>query len=130
MSSTRFLVSTYLRSRDIALVAEKIVGRTFRLMIPVTVVIMVEYFFIDCGATSWLQFLPSITWSTWPFTTGYSTFGNFLDELLELLYLIPNAAPVDTFNYCTSVLWTIPVQLQRSWFVLLAVVVIYKIKRP
>lgn len=46
------------------------------------------------------------------------------------MYLIPNAAPQITFNYCTGVLWTIPVQLQGSWLVLLGVIVIREIKTP
>jgi len=46
------------------------------------------------------------------------------------MYLIPNAAPQITFNYCTGVLWTIPGQLQGSWLVLLGVIVIREIKTP
>jgi len=130
MTSTRFLVSSYLRTGELLPVAEKTVGRVFRLMIPITAMVMLEYFLINCGATRWLEYLPSITWSTWPFTVGYTNFGNFISEVLELMYLIPNAAPIITFNYCTGVLWTIPVQLQGSWLTLLAVIVIREIKTP
>ena len=130
MTSTRFLVSSYLRTGDLLPVAEKTVGRTPRLMIPVVAMVLVEYFLINAGATKWLEYLPSITWSTWPFTSGFTNFGNFLSEVLELMYLIPNAAPQLTFNYCTGVLWTIPVQLQGSWVTLLGVIVIREIKTP
>ena len=99
-------------------------------MLPATAMVMLEYFFIECGATKWLEYLPSITWSTWPFIKGYSNFGNFLSEVLELLYVIPNAEPVITYNYCTHVLWSIPVQLQGSWTTLLAVIVVREIKTP
>ena len=128
--SARFLSAEYLRSGDVLAIAEKTVKRTFRLMLPVTAMVMLEYFFVDCGATKWLEYLPSITWSTWPFIKGYSNFGNFLSEILELVYLIPNATPVITINYCTHVLWSIPVLLQGSWTTLLAVVVIREIKVP
>lgn len=85
---------------------------------------------MDSGATTWLEDLPSVTWSSWPFTTVPHTFGNFLSEILELAYLIPNAAPQITFNFCTGALFTIPIQLQGSWTSLLAVIVVREIKQP
>jgi hypothetical protein len=130
MTSTRFLVSSYIRDGNILAMAEKVVGRLFRLMIPITAIVLLEYFLMDCGATKWLEYLASVTWSTWPFTVGFNNFGNFLSEILQLMYLIPNAAPQITFNYCTGVLWIIPVQLQGSWTTLLAVLVIREIKTP
>ena len=130
VTSARFLTANYLRTGDLLVVAEKTVTRLFRLMFPVTAMVMLEYFFVECDATKWLEYLPSITWSTWPFIKGYSNFGDFLSEMLELLYLMPNAAPVITFNYCTHVLWTIPVQLQGSWTALLAIVVARELKTP
>jgi len=129
-TSTRFLTVGYLRSGNLRIIAEKTVTRPFRLIIPVAGVVVLEYFLIDCGATQWLEYLPSITWSTWPYTVRYANFGEFLNELLELLYLIPNSAPQITFNYCTGVLWTIPVTLQGSWISLLGVMIIYELKNP
>jgi Glycosyl hydrolases family 16 len=130
MTSTRFLVSGYLRTGNLKGLAEKTVARPFRLLIPITVIAMLEYFFMDSGATMWLEYLASVTWSTWPFTTVPDNFGNFISEILELAYLIPNAAPQITFNYCTGVLWTIPVQLQGSWQTILAVIMVREIKTP
>lgn len=130
MTSGKFLVSRYLRHGDLSGVAEKVVGRPFRLLIPILAMAMLEYFLMDSGAISWLEYLPSITWCTWPFTTVPDNFGKFISDFLELAYLIPNAAPQITFNYCTGVLWTIPVQLQGSWVCLLAVIVIREIRRP
>jgi hypothetical protein len=129
-TSTRFLTVGYLRSGNLRIIAEKTVTRPFRLIIPVAGVVILEYFLIDCGATQWLEYLPSITWSTWPYTVRYKNFGEFLNELLELLYLIPNAAPQITFNYCTGVLWTIPITLQGSWVSILGVIIIHEIKTP
>ena len=130
LTSARFLTANYLRTGELLIISEKTVARTFRLMLPVTAVVMLEYFFIEISATKWLEYLPSITWSTWPFIRGYSNFSNFLSEVLELGFVIPNTVPVITFNYCTNVLWTIPVQLQGSWTTLLAVIVIREIKTP
>ena len=129
-TSTRFLTTKYLRGGDLGGIAEKVVGRVFRLMIPITGVIILEYFLMDAGAIDWLQYLPSISWSTWPYTVVYSNFGSFISETLELIYLIPNAQPQITFNYCTGVLWTIPVQLQGSWQAMLGIIVIREIKTP
>lgn len=129
-TSTRFLTTGYLRNGNLKTVAEKIVCRTPRLMIPIAAVILFEYFLMDLGATKWLEYIPSITWSTWPSTELYTNFGWFINETLQLIYLIPNAAPQLTWNFCTGVLWTIPVQLQNSWLVLLGVVIVREIKTP
>lgn len=129
-TSTRFLTSGYIRTGNLKIVAEKVVCRCPRLMIPITAVIIFQYFVLDLGAVKYLEYIPSISWSTWPSVSLYTNFGFFVDETLQLFYLIPNAAPQITWNYCTGVLWTIPVQLQFSWVVLLGAVVIREIKTP
>ncbi|KAK3673538.1 hypothetical protein LTR78_006442 [Recurvomyces mirabilis] len=129
-TSTRFLCSGYLRTGNLRTIAEKIVCRVPRLMIPITAVIVLQYFLMDLGATKYLEYIPSITWSTWPQTVVYPNFGWFMNETLQLFYLIPNAAPNITGHYGTGVLWTIPVQLQNSWLVLLGVVIVREIKTP
>jgi hypothetical protein len=84
------------------IIAEKTVCRTPRFMIPIVSVIVFEYFMMDVGAVTYLEYLPSITWSPWPSTSVYPNFGWFLNETLQLIYLIPNAAPQLTWNYCTG----------------------------
>jgi hypothetical protein len=129
-TSCRFLVVRYLESGDLSALAEKITGRAFRLIFPIAAIAMLQYFLIECGAIEWLEMLPSITWSSWPYTVAIANFGTYLDEVIELAFLIPNAVPQITFNYCTGILWTIPVQLQGSWTTILAVIVTYEIKTP
>ena len=129
-TSVRFLVAGYLKRGDLEDIAKAAVRRTPRLMIPVASIAMLEYFLIDCGATKYLQYISSLTWSTWPYVTRFPTFGHFISEVLELTYLIPNAIPQITYNYCTGVLWTIAVQLQGTWLILCGVVVVYEIKTP
>lgn len=101
-TSTRFLTTGYLRKGDLKFIAEKTVCRTPRFMIPIVSVILLEYFLMDVGATTYLEYLPSITWSPWPLTSVYPNFGWFINETLQLIYLIPNAAPQLTWNYCTG----------------------------
>lgn len=101
-TSTRFLTTGYLRKGDLKFIAEKTVCRTPRFMIPIVSVILLEYFLMDVGAITYLEYLPSITWSPWPMTSVYPNFGWFLNETLQLIYLIPNAAPQLTWNYCTG----------------------------
>ncbi|KAF2112816.1 hypothetical protein BDV96DRAFT_579217 [Lophiotrema nucula] len=129
-TSVRFLVSGYLKRGNMQVVAKAAVRRTPRLMIPVASIALLEYFVIDIGATTYLSYIPSITWSTWPYVTRFETIGHFISEVLELIYLVPNAVPQITFNYCTGVLWTIAVQLQGSWLVLCGVIVVREIKTP
>lgn len=127
-TSTRFLTASYLRKGRLEDVAKAAVRRTPRLMIPVATIALLEYFLIDVGATKFLRYIPSLTWSTWPYVTRYENFGQYISEILELIYLVPNAVPQITFNYCTGVLWTIAVQLQGSWLVLLGAIVVREMK--
>lgn len=121
---------TYLKSGNLKGVAEKTVGRTPRLVIPCAAIATFEYFCMQVGAIVWLEHLPSVTWSSWPYAASYATVWHFVGAIIELMYIIPNAVPQITFNYCIGVLWTIPVQLQNSWTSLLAVIVIREIKTP
>ena len=73
-------------------------------MIHITVVVPIEYLLMDAGAINWLQYLSSITWSTWPFVVLFKDFGGFLTELIELAYLIPNTITKITYHYCIGVL--------------------------
>ncbi|TVY83843.1 hypothetical protein LSUE1_G001622 [Lachnellula suecica] len=130
MISTRFLTSNYLRTGNLGNMAQKIVARPFRLLIPVASIATLEYFLMDAGALQWLEFLPSVTWSPWPFTSIVENPGVFMSEIIQLAYLIPNAAPMITYNYCTGVLWTIPVQLQGAWQTLLALIMVRECKTP
>ncbi|KAF9692302.1 hypothetical protein EKO04_009654 [Ascochyta lentis] len=127
-TSVRFLTASYLRKGKLEDVAKAAVRRTPRLMIPVATIALLEYFLIDVGATKFLRYIPSLTWSTWPYVTRYENFGQYISEILELIYIIPNAVPQITFNYCTGVLWTIAVQLQGSWLVLLGAIVVREMK--
>ena len=130
MISTRFLVSNYLRTGKLDNMAQKIVSRPFRLLTPVASIATLEYFLTDSGALNWLEYLPSVTWSPWPFTAIVANPGVFISEIIQLAYLIPNAAPMITYNYCTGVLWTIPVQLQGAWQTLLALIMVKECKTP
>ena len=123
MTLTCLLISADLRTGDLVSIADKSVRRTFRLMIPITAIALLEYFLINTGSVKWLEYLPSITWPNWTFTSKFTDFEKYLTEILELAYLIPNAVPRITNNFCTGVLWKILVQLQGSWVALLAVVV-------
>lgn len=130
MISTRFLVSNYLRTGNLSNMAQKVVARPFRLLTPVASIALLQYFLIDAGAVNWLEYLPSVTWSSWPFTSIVANPGVFISEVIQLAYLIPNGAPMITYNYCTGVLWTIPVQLQGAWQTLLALLMIKQCKTP
>ncbi|KAF2031722.1 hypothetical protein EK21DRAFT_87759 [Setomelanomma holmii] len=129
-TSVRFLTAPFLRKGNVEEIAKAAVRRTPRLMIPVASIALLEYFLIDIGATKYLEYIPSLTWSTWPYVTRYNNFGQYISEVLELVFLIPNAVPQITLHYCTGVLWTIAVQLQGSWLVLLGAIVVREIKTP
>ncbi len=129
-TSSRFLAARYLTEGKLSDIANKMFVRAPRMLIPVFIIAMLEYFLIDQGLTGALQYLPSISWSTWPYVTNYPNFGYYINNMIELAFLIPNAAPQVVAHFCVGVLWTIPVQLQNSYLVLLAVVMIRDIKTP
>jgi hypothetical protein len=112
------------------MIAEKMLLRAPRLLIPCFIIAAIEYLFFELDFMSWLQWLPSITWSEWAFISNYDNFGHYLNAMIELAYLIPNAAPQVVSHYCVGVLWSIPVQLQYSFTTLLAVVMIRDVKTP
>ncbi|KAI5271070.1 hypothetical protein E4T47_05632 [Aureobasidium subglaciale] len=128
VTSCRFLAARYLRDGDLGLVAEKMLLRAPRLVLPCAIVAAIEYLFFELDFMQWLLYLPSISWSEWAFISNYDNFGHYLNAMLELLYLIPNAAPQVVSHYCVGVLWSIPVQLQYSFVTLLAVIMIRDIK--
>ncbi|KAF2430508.1 hypothetical protein EJ08DRAFT_697253 [Tothia fuscella] len=125
--SARFLSTNYLRSGDLEEIARKAIGQTPRLIIPILIVTLLEYLLINSGVVTWLKYLPSLTWSEWPYTSTYVNFADWMTEMIELMYLLPNAAPSITFHYCTGVLWIVPVLLQFSWNILLGIVVVREI---
>jgi hypothetical protein len=112
---------------DLARIAEKTVGRTPRFMFPIAGIVLLEYFVINCGGVQYLEYLPSVSWSVWPFTSSFISYGEYISELLQLMYLQPPGVPKITFSYCTGVLWTVAVQLQGSWLILTGVIVIRQI---
>ena len=130
ITSSRFLSARYLREGNLADVAKKMLLRGPRLLIPVAIVAMLEYFFISLGLVDTLVWLPSISWSTWPYVTPQANFGVFVNNIVQLAYFIPNGAPEITNYFCVGVLWTIPVQLQFSYVILLSAVMIRDMKNP
>lgn len=129
-TSVRFLSASYLSKGRVEDIAKAAVRRTPRLMIPVAAIAMLQYFLIDVGATTYLRYVPSLSWSTWAYVTRFENPGQYVSEVLELAFLIPNAVPQITLHYCTGVLWTIAVQLQGSWLVLIGAIVVREIKSP
>ena len=106
VTSCRFLAGGFLKNGDLKDIAVKMFLRAPRMLIPVVIVAILEYFLLEQGLVGWLLWLPSITWSSWPYIVDYSNYGQFINDILELAYLIPNAAPQIVTHYCVGVLWT------------------------
>jgi len=87
MTSARYLIGGFLRTGDLGRLAEKAITRMPRLMIPVAAAAALQYFLMESGATKWLEYLASVTWTSWPYAVGYNNFGDFVSEILELAYL-------------------------------------------
>ncbi|KAI5363346.1 Putative glycoside hydrolase family 16, concanavalin A-like lectin/glucanase domain superfamily [Septoria linicola] len=130
VTSCRFLAQRYLKTGKFEDIGNKMLLRAPRMLIPVFVFMTLTYFLLSLGLTGRLEWLPSVSFSVWPYVVPQSNFGVFLNQMVELAYIIPNSPPEVINNYCVGVLWTIPVQLQFSFVVLLATVLIKDIKKP
>ncbi|KAH9828472.1 Glycosyl hydrolases family 16 [Teratosphaeria destructans] len=130
LTATRFLSSNYLKNGKLEDIAKKELRRAPRLFVPIIIVSLLEYFLISMNLTAALESLPSVSWSTWPYVTAQKNFGVYLNNIIQLAYLMPNAIPEIVSHYCIGVLWTVPVQLQFTYVVLGASVLIRDIKKP
>ncbi|KAF2862309.1 glycoside hydrolase family 16 protein [Piedraia hortae CBS 480.64] len=130
LTATRFLTTNYLKNGRLDDVAKKTLRRAPRLFVPILIIATAQYFLLSMNITSALQYLPSVSWSTWPYVVAPPNFGVYMDNLIELAYLMPNAVPAIVSHYCVGVLWTVPVQLQFTYQILLATVMIRDICTP
>lgn len=130
VTSCRFLVTRYLKNGQLSDVANKVLLRGPRMLIPCFIFMIMEYFLLSLGTVNYLEWLPSISWSVWPSASPQPNFAVFLNEMVELSYLVPNAAPEVINHYCVGVLWTIPVQHFFSYVTLLAAVMIRDVQNP
>lgn len=130
LTATRFLSTNYLKNGNLEDIAKKELRRAPRLFVPIIITSLLEYFLISMDLTAALQWLPSVSYSTWPYVVQQPNFGAYLNNIIELLYLMPNAIPEIVTHYCIGVLWTVPVQLQFTYVVLTAAVLIRDIKNP
>ncbi|KAK5132949.1 hypothetical protein LTR08_008312 [Meristemomyces frigidus] len=130
LTATRFLSTNYFKNGNLEDIAKKELRRAPRLFVPIIITSLLEYFLISLNVTGSLQWLPSVSWSTWPYVAQQPNFGAYLNNIIELLYLMPNAIPEIVTHYCVGVLWTVPVQLQFTYVVLTATVLIRDIRNP
>lgn len=149
LTATRFLSTNYLKYGNLEDIAKKELRRAPRLFVPIIIVSLLQYFLISMGLTSSLQWLPSVTYSTWPFVQPQANFAvygppynslrkavltrnstSYMNNIIQLAYQIPNSVPEISSHYCIGVLWTVPVQLQFTYVVLAATVVIRDIVNP
>jgi hypothetical protein len=130
VTACRFLAQKYLKTGRLDDMGNRMLLRAPRMLIPCFLFMIVEYFLISLGLTTELEWLPSVSFSVWPYVEPQKNFGVYLNQAIELAYLFPNAAPSVINNYCVGVLWTIPVQLQFSFVTIVAAIMIRDIKTP
>lgn len=53
---------------------KKEIKRVPRLFVPIVIISLLEYFFLSMGVTSSLEWLPSVTYSTWPYVVAQKNF--------------------------------------------------------
>lgn len=80
VTSCRFLAGKYLEKGNLFDIAQKTLLRAPRMLIPCIIIAALEYFFIEEGLTAKLQYLPSISWSAWPYVENCEYIGSLLAE--------------------------------------------------
>ncbi|KAF2166638.1 glycoside hydrolase family 16 protein [Zasmidium cellare ATCC 36951] len=130
LTATRFLSTNYLKNGNLEDIAKKLLRRGPRLFVPIIIIYTLEYFLMEMGLTTALQLLPSVGYSTWPYVVPAPNFGVYLNDLFQLAYLMPNAIPEVVSHYCIGVLWTVPIQLQFTYVVLIGAVLVRSVKTP
>lgn len=103
VTSCRFLAQRYLKTGKLNDIANKMLLRAPRMLIPVVIFMTLEYFLISLGLTGRLEWLPSVSYSVWPYVTPQPNFGVFLNEVVEISYITLNAAPEVINHYCVGV---------------------------
>ncbi|GAB7365589.1 hypothetical protein MBLNU230_g6660t1 [Neophaeotheca triangularis] len=128
LTATRFLCANFLKNGNLEDIAKKELRRAPRLFVPILIVSLLEYFLLEMGVTGSLEYLASVSWATWPYVEPQPNFGVWMNNMVELAYLMPNAIPEVVTHYCIGVLWTVPVQLQFTYVILTGSVLIRGIK--
>lgn len=75
VTACRFLAQRYLRTGSLKDIGTKMLLRAPRMLIPCFVFITLEYFLMELGLVAKLEWLPSVSYSTWPYTTPQANFG-------------------------------------------------------
>lgn len=74
LTATRFLSANYLKNGNLEDIAKKELRRAPRLFVPILIVSLLQYFLVSMGLTYSLQWLPSVTYSTWPYVIPQRNF--------------------------------------------------------
>ena len=74
LTATRFLSTNYLKHGNLEDIAKKELRRAPRLFVPIIIISLLQYFLISMNLTAALPWLPSVTYSTWPYVTPQSNF--------------------------------------------------------
>lgn len=74
LTATRFLAMNFLKKGNLEDIFKKEIKRVPRLFVPIVIISLLEYFLISMGVTSSLEWLPSVTYSTWPYVVAQKNF--------------------------------------------------------
>jgi hypothetical protein len=130
LTATRFLSTNYLKNGNLEDIAKKMMRRAPRLFVPIIITSLLQFFLLSLDLQHFLLWNPSVSWSSWPYVVPQSNFAQWMNNMVELGYLYPGAVPEVVPHYCIGVLWTVPVQLQMTYVVLVAAVLIRNVKTP
>lgn len=75
ITACRFLAQRYLRTGNLQDIGTKMLLRAPRMLIPCFIFITLEYFLMELGLVTKLEWVPSVSFSTWPYTTPQPNFG-------------------------------------------------------
>lgn len=92
LTATRFLCANFLKNGKLDDIAKKELRRAPRLFVPIIIISLLQYFLISMNVTASLEYLPSVSFTTWPYVTAQPNFGVWINNMGEFESRVPRAA--------------------------------------
>jgi peptidoglycan/LPS O-acetylase OafA/YrhL len=119
----RILGLRYLSKGGLLTLAESSVRRMPRIMFPVFITALIEYFLIEVDAFAWISRLPSRSWTVWSYYQDYGNLLEFFNSYISLWFTMPPVQPAIVERYAIGIMWTVALMIQLTWSLFLCAII-------
>jgi peptidoglycan/LPS O-acetylase OafA/YrhL len=124
----RILGLRYLSRGGLLNLADSSIRRLPRIIFPVFLAALLEYFLIEVSTFRWISRLPSRTWNTWSYFENYGNLFEFFNSFVSLWFVSPPIQPAIVQRYAIGIMWTVPLMIQLTWSLFLCAIIARQIK--